>query len=420
MTSPSRTATRPNAAFEPESAVAQSPRTWALLAHRAGDNEQVVALADSLGWPYEIKRFTYNRYEVLVSWPFATTLAGVRRSHSSELTPPWPELVLTSGRRNEPIARWIQAQAPHPVRRVHVGRPWERIENWDLVVTTPQYRLPRLANVVHNEMPLHRVTRARLREAARQTRGWSVRLAELPRPRIAVLVGGSSGPYVFDRRAALELAHQADALARELGGSLLVTTSARTPNEAADALFDSIQAPACEYRWTRNEAENPYLAFLGAADQVVVTGDSVSMMAEACATGCPVYLYDFGRGRYAMRDETASAAPVEPLQQRLQKRWLKAWLYRATMRWGPKRFTRDIRVIHRALIESGRAAWLGDGVALRQSAPLGDISRAVMRVHALFGRQRSAHTFVGGPALRDAAFRPAPGPGHPWSRLPQN
>ena len=413
MTSPCHTATRPDAAPEPESAAKRGPRTWALLAHRAGDNEQVIALADALGWPYEIKRFTYNRYEVLVSWPFATTIAGVQRSLSSELAPPWPELVLTSGRRNEPIARWIQKRAPHPVRRVHVGRPWERIDNWDLVVTTPQYRLPRLSNVLHNEMPLHRVSPARLRAAARD---WTLRLADLPRPRIAVLVGGSSGPYVFDRRAAQELAREADALARELGGSLLVTTSARTPREASDALFDAIESPAYRYRWSRDDTENPYLAFLGSADQVIVTGDSVSMMAEACATGCPVYLFDFGRGRYAMRDETACA---EPLRERLQKRWLKAWIYRATMRWGPKRFTRDIRVIHRALIESGRAAWLSDGVAFRQSAPLGDVSRAVTRVRALFGVQ-PARTLAGGPGLRDAAFRPAPAPGHSWSRLPQN
>ena len=143
MTSPNRTLARPSGAPAADQHADGAPRIWALLAHRAGDNEQVVALADALGWPYEIKRFTYNRYEALVSWPFFSTVAGVQRSLSSDLSPPWPDLVLTSGRRNEPIARWIQARARHRVRRVHVGRPWERIENWDLVVTTPQYRLPR-------------------------------------------------------------------------------------------------------------------------------------------------------------------------------------------------------------------------------------------------------------------------------------
>jgi mitochondrial fission protein ELM1 len=418
MTSPNQTLARPPAAPEAERETDRTPRTWALLAHRAGDNEQVVALADALGWPYEIKRFTYNRYEVLVSWPFATTLAGVQRSHSSELAPPWPDLVLTSGRRNEPIARWIQARPRHRVRRVHVGRPWERIQNWDLVVTTPQYRLPHLPNVVHNEMPLHRISPARLREA---TRTWTWRLAHLPRPRIAVLVGGSSGPYVFDRQAARELARRADALASEAGGSLLITTSARTSNEATEALFGSIQSPAFRHQWSPGDTENPYLAFLGMADRVIATGDSVSMMAEACATGCPVYLFDFGRGRYAMRDETADAAPVEPLRQRLQRRWLKAWIYRATMRCGPNRLTRDIRVIHRALIESGRVAWLGDGTARRAATPLVDVERAVSHVRTLFGTQPSG---VRTPLLtdgrREGALRPAPRPAQRWSRLPQS
>src|SRR5690554_6857864 len=169
-----------------------APRVWLLMGHRAGDNSQVQALGEALGWPFEIKRFVYQPWERLVNLPFASTLAGVVKERSSSLGPPWPDLVISAGRRNEPIARWIRRHADRPVRLVHVGRPWAALESWDLVVTTPQYRLPRLANVLHNETPLHRVTPERLQEAAAV---WEARLAHLPRPRIAVLAGGRSGPY---------------------------------------------------------------------------------------------------------------------------------------------------------------------------------------------------------------------------------
>ena len=62
-----------------------------------------------------------------------------------------------------------------------------------------------------NIAPLHRVTPARLDAAARQ---WSERLDHLPRPLIAVLVGGNSGPYALTRRSGQRLAAAASDLGR--------------------------------------------------------------------------------------------------------------------------------------------------------------------------------------------------------------
>lgn len=356
----------------------QAPRVWLLMGHRAGDNSQVQALGEALGWPFEIKRFVYQPWERLVNLPFTSTLAGVVKERSSALGPPWPDLVISAGRRNEPIARWIRAQAGGHVRLVHVGRPWAALESWDLVVTTPQYRLPRLPNVLHNETPLHRVTAERLREAAEQ---WRERLAHLPRPLVGVLAGGPSGPYPFDARSGARLARDASALAARDGGSLLVTTSARTPADAIDALFRGVTVPAYLYRWRPNDPDNPYFAFLGLADQLIVTGDSVSMMTEACVTGRPVFLFDTGEGRFSMRERNE---PGPPWWQCLDRAHLNAVIYRIGMRWGPTRWTRDIRIVQKLLVDSGRAAWLGDGAPAALPPPLRDVERAAARVRALF------------------------------------
>ena len=213
--------------------------------------------------------------------PFATSDAGVDRGRSSELAPPWPDLVLASGRENEPLARWIKEQSRGRTRIVQVGRPWGPIAAYDLVVTTPQYRLPARPNVLENTAPLHRVTHERLHTAGRQ---WSDRLAHLPRPLIAVLVGGNSGPYALTRRSGERLAAAASALAARLGGSLLVTTSSRTPRAAARALEEGLTCPHLLYRWRRGDVENPYFAFLAHADEIIVTADSMSMVTEALAT----------------------------------------------------------------------------------------------------------------------------------------
>jgi mitochondrial fission protein ELM1 len=361
------------------------------MGNRAGDNSQVLGLGEALGWPFEEKHFEFQPWEKLVNLPWGAHLLGIVKERSTPMSAPWPDLVISAGRKNEPIARWVRkralAEEGRRTRLIHVGRPWAAPPNWDLVITTPQYRLPHDPNILHNDTPLHRVTRARLDEAAKQ---WADRVADLPRPRIAVLCGGNSGPYPFDRASGERLARAADALAGELGGSLMVTTSKRTLDETTEALFAGIHSPSIQYRWKPDDPDNPFFAFLGLADRVIVTADSVSMMAEACVTGRPVYLYDTGEGMTAMKDNPwldgekgAKARHGDPKMG--FNRWhLKAHVYRWTMRLGPQRLTRDIRIVQQLLIDTKRAVWLGDGHPDAAPTPLEDMDRAVAAVKALF------------------------------------
>ncbi len=360
----------------------RTPLAWLLMGTRQGDNAQVVALGEALGWRSRIQRFTYRPWERLVNWPFTATLAGVAKESSGQFMPPWPDLVISAGRRNEPIARWIRAQTGGRARLVHVGRPWARLENWDLVVTTPQYRLPRLPNVLHNQMPLHSVSAERLAEAAER---WRPRLKHVQAPFVAVLTGGPSGPYPFDAASGTRLARDASALASKLGASLFVTTSARTPRPASDALFAGLSPPAYTYRWRPNDPDNPYFAFLALADHLVVSADSVSMMAEAGATGKPVFFFDPGEGLFSMRER--GIPRIRPSLRLLDRTHLHAIAYRMGMRWGPARYMRDIRIVQQQMIESGRAAWLGDGWPTHCANPRverAEVERAAERVRSLF------------------------------------
>lgn len=366
---------------------APPPTIWVLPSWRAGDGSQALALAEALGWPFEVKRFRRNAIELLLAPPFAASVAGLSREDRAALGPPWPDLVISSGRENEPVARWIKDRSGGRTRLVHVGRPWGRVAAYDLVVASLQYRLPPLPNVLQNATPLHRVSRERLDAEAR---AWAERLAHLPRPYIAVLVGGSSGPYAFTRRTGERLAAAASALAARLGGSLLVTTSARTPEAAAEALAEGLTCPHVLFRWQRDRPDNPYFAFLGLADEVIVTADSMSMIAEACATGKPVHLFDLGTGWSSMRaplglpDEAAAVAKPR-LRDWLRDFKLSARLYRWALRWAPARVTRDIRLVHRHLVETGRAVWLGEKRPPVMTLPLDDVARATARVRALLG-----------------------------------
>ena len=333
----------------------QNVVVWCLLGRKAGDNTQVCALADELGYGFEPKHIMARPWELLTHFGMGPTLAGIDRGASSTLQAPWPDLVISAGRRNEPVARWIKQQSGDRTRLVHIGRPWAALDAWDLVVTTPQYFLPQQDNILHNSLPLHHVSAAEFEGAATKLRE---RIVTLPRPWIAVLVGGDSGRFVFTPAKGERLGELADHLARATGGSLLVTDSPRTPQAAGDALVARLTAPNCCYRWGSGDTDNPYRGLLALADIFVVTGESMSMLGEAAATGRPLYIFDVGDGdtpwwrlRHSYR--------YKPLSHRL------------AMRFGPRRMRRDIGNIQQALVAGQRAAWLeqdGAGGVLRKMA----------------------------------------------------
>jgi uncharacterized protein len=350
------------------SAPTRAPRTWLLLGQKPGDNGQVLALAEALGWPFEAKRVFHRSTELLTNRLLGATLLGVDRRRSSPLGPPWPELVITAGRRNEPVARWIRRQAGGRGRTklVHVGRPWAPLDAFDLIVTTPQYTLPARPNVLHNEAPMHRVNPERLAEAAGR---WEPRLVELPRPWTAVMLGGHVGGWTFDAPAAAALAEEANAMAAASGGSLLVSTSARTPADAVDAFARAVRVPLRLYRWRKDDPDNPYIGFLALADRIIVTGDSMSMLVEAIATGKPVLVFDLAR----------------PARRRWRLPSLRVLVWRLGKALGPRQLARDVGAIHQRQVAAGRAVWLGQPWPPdRQPLPLKDTARAAAQVRALF------------------------------------
>jgi mitochondrial fission protein ELM1 len=119
------------------------------------------------------------------------------------------------------------------------------------------------------------------------------------------------------------LADQLAALARETGGSLLVTTSRRTGADNIGILERRLGGSP-HILWT-GAGENPYYAFLGSADAILVTADSVNMTSEACTTGKPVHVISLegAGGKFAR----FHAALQEDGLTRPFKGRLEAWSY---------------------------------------------------------------------------------------------
>ncbi|MEM7023701.1 MAG: ELM1/GtrOC1 family putative glycosyltransferase [Pseudomonadota bacterium] len=360
-----------------------------MMGSKAGDNAQITTLAEALGWPSEAKYLAFRKSQLITNLLAGQNLLGLIKEQSSPLTPPWPDLMITSGRRNEPVCRWIRAQGAGS-RLVHLGRPWAPLTCFDLVVTTPQYHLPEAANVLMNTTPLHRVTAARLDEAARV---WGPRVAHLPRPLVAVMMGGNSGPYILDAEAGALLGRAASAYAKRRGGSLVVSSSARTSASAVAALEASLDVPAEIFRWRADVKENPYYGYLALAEAIIVTCESMSMLAEACATGKPVFMFDLNlgpSGHWPLLTDLVGEVRLLPLNKRVRRLTGQALIHGITSVTGPRRLTRDVRVIQDALVAQKRAVWLGERFPeTPPPEPLDEVGRAVGAVKALFAETES-------------------------------
>ncbi|MEQ8435235.1 MAG: mitochondrial fission ELM1 family protein [Oceanicaulis sp.] len=193
-----------------------------------------------------------------------------------------PDLWIGCGRAAVKAAPGFRRAHPKAVM-VYVQDPRTHHEVFDLIAPP---RHDRLAG--RNVLPVlgspNRIHADRLEEA-RNT--FSAELAGLRRPRAAFLIGGDSKHHRFSRSACDYLLGRIEQV-RQMGLSLMITTSRRTPPHLARALAERYAGEA-DVWLHQGDGANPYFAFLAGADFIFVTEDSTNMLTEAAATGAPVF-----------------------------------------------------------------------------------------------------------------------------------
>ncbi len=271
---------------------------------KAGMESQCVGLAEAMGLVPVIKR-------VRLRTPWHELTPYVRlggrlqfTSASDKLVPPWPDLLIATGRHSVAASLLVRKLSKRRTRIVQLQNPVIAPSHFDLVVV-PRHDNLSGANVIATRGALNRVTPSLIKESAERI-AW--RFVHLKRPHIAVLIGGSNAAYRLGPDEIQSLAERLAVCARDMNASLLITTSRRTGDENLDILQSALVGVP-HYLWPGTD-ENPYFGFLGMADFIVVTCDSVNMVSEAASTGKPVYVVDlpggspkFNRFHQALRDE---------------------------------------------------------------------------------------------------------------------
>lgn len=360
---------------------------WVLADDKLGHSTQSVGLAEALGWPYEVKALRFNALNRISNRLLGTSLVSLDRRRSARLEPPWPALVIATGRRTVPVARWIGAQTQGRTRLVQIGRKGaDRADSFDLTVTCAHFGLPAHPRRVETLAPLTAISDERMRAAAER---WRDLFLGLPRPHVALLVGGSSAMHQLNAETAARLARDTVGFARGAGGSVYVVTSPRTEAAAVAALRAGVGEAGRLYQWKAGDPDNPYLGCLAVADVLVATGDSESMLAETAATGKPLYIYDLPERRGNLQQRLRAWVGAHARSQRrdpegdqhAQRRI--ASLCASMLEHGIVRAPRDLSAMHQALIDAGYAHAFGAALETAPHAPLRELDLVAERIRAM-------------------------------------
>lgn len=260
--------------FESSRNVPSVPKAWAVTEEKAGTLTQCLGIARQIDPAPVVKIVT--RLRGWRKW-FRPSLFSVREAE--------PAFMVSCGfRAEEPVLAIKRAFGGRPFA-VHLQRP--RVDGYDLVFVSRHDWVPELDGIDHVHKMVgvpHQITPEKLAAYA----GGRTLYAE-PGDRVAaVFLGGSNGAYIYDDRCHLAIRDAVRGLEAE-GWKVLISVSRRSSDETLQAVLKLRSSNVTV--WDRT-GENPYFAFMAAADAFLIGKDSITMPCEALVTGKPVYTLD--------------------------------------------------------------------------------------------------------------------------------
>lgn len=257
-------------------------KIWALLGARQGDNNQVLALAEALGVPFEIKALRYNGWRRLQPPVLGATFRSLAAESRPLVSEDWPDLTISSGHRSVPVVQAIREASHGSTLSVHVGYPRISPGKFDLVIATPEYPIADHPNLLRIPFALTRASSTEKTDPAFRR--------SYPRPRRLLILGGDTLYWHVDAADVVAVLRRLQTAAASEGGSLLVVGSPRTPPALLARARELVSGASFPAAMIPVRGPPSYRTLVAEADSLWVTADSVAMTSDAIATRKPVAL----------------------------------------------------------------------------------------------------------------------------------
>lgn len=356
------------------------PEVWVFADGRPEYDRQVTALADALGW----------------SWQLKTPGVGIEDPTS------WPDLVISSGRNNAKAVRQLVKDSGGRTRVVHVGREAGSVTAAFDVIVSPGYcHLPPNPRRIETLTPLTAVNPQLLSRARDR---WPRLFGQALQPRIVVLVGETVTDHGLSPETARHMGEELRSFACLNGGSLFALTNPRADSAVMGALVAGLGESVHLHSWRPEDRfDSPYFAYLELADILVVTGDSEILLADAVASGKPVHIYPLPQGRPGLKQRVGAAVLARSQARPLNKRGTgrpqqgREYLCARLIERGIVTPPADLHTLHEQLIRRGVAQMFGSPLrSATRPAPLQESYTVAAQVRQLLGMPAVTNFIDGG------------------------
>jgi len=259
-------------------------KIWAVSDGRAGIEAQALGLAEAVARlrpaHITVKRIGWRAGLGRLPW----RLIPPEARSGDPIEAPFPDIWIAAGRATLPLSTRMLKWAQGKTFVIQTQDPRAPLSGFDLVIP-PEHDGLAGPNVFPIVGAPNRLSPERLTvELAR----FADRIAPLPHPRVAVIIGGKSRAHDLPPDRAAAVAAEVARAIEAAGGSLLLSFTRRTPAPAREAMSRALaHLPGIIWDGT---GENPYFAFLAAADAILVTEDSTNLATDAASTGKPLFV----------------------------------------------------------------------------------------------------------------------------------
>jgi len=266
-------------------------KTWVLVDNRLGTAKQAKSLAKILDFKFITKKMEYTIWAKLPNFLHFGSFDLTKESQES-LEKAKPDVIISAGRRSASIAMRIKKANPN-IKIIQIMNG-DIPEKYIDVYLLPNHDRKPGKNYSDKYIFIDgAISFLNKEQLAFIKQSWEETFSDLKKPWITLMVGGTHKHGSFTRVNAKHMMHLSLKLAKKLGGSLLITTSRRTPEKAADYIQKIANESDVQtyFHNANTDFDNPYKGLIAVSDSFIITGDSVTMISEALETRKPMHIF---------------------------------------------------------------------------------------------------------------------------------
>ena len=263
---------------------------------RIGTYQQSIALAEAIGFEYELLEVNYNYFSKLPNfflqfYPAHLDNPSFKKIKNYLANSKFsPKFIISSGRRTASIALWIK-KFFYKTKIIQIMQPEINYQKFDLVILPihDKIKYKKTDNLVSTLGAMNRINDQLI---LNEQKKFSNFFDKINKKIIVLLIGGKTKDNFYDPISIKNFCKQVSTIVNNFNCYLIILNSPRTSLEINEIIKNNLTCDNVFFDYETIKDNNPYLASLGYGDFFIAMGDSVSMISQCCSTGKPVFIFD--------------------------------------------------------------------------------------------------------------------------------